>query len=151
MQYFLTLTRQILFNQKPASRRLGSALIELVLVIFLIGSALVTGMGSFSYAQKLSRRHQYRATADSLASEELERLRLAGYAALAAAGSHNLTAAVAARLNELPSAQGQTVITQYDTNLKQLAVTISWRPVANLTNTDSITLTTVLGANGLKP
>ncbi|TSC64907.1 MAG: hypothetical protein CEO22_658, partial [Candidatus Berkelbacteria bacterium Gr01-1014_85] len=40
---------------------------------------------------------------------------------------------------------------QYDTNLKQLAVTISWRPVANLTNTDSITLTTVLGANGLKP
>ncbi|TSC65496.1 MAG: hypothetical protein CEO22_460, partial [Candidatus Berkelbacteria bacterium Gr01-1014_85] len=99
MPNFLTLARQNLLNPVSASRRHGSALIELVLVIFLIGSALVTGMGSFSYAQKLSRRHQYRATADSLASEELERLRLTGYAALAAVGTHNLTPAVASRLN----------------------------------------------------
>jgi prepilin-type N-terminal cleavage/methylation domain-containing protein len=119
----------------------GFSFIEVVVSLFIIGTVIVLSSAILK-AAPLSRHAKFENLALSIAQNELEGLRAAGYSSLPAAGSFSDPL-----LSSLPSGSGSLSVSDFNAKAKQVAVTVSWREEAS-SATSSVSLSTLISSVG---
>ena len=118
----------------------GFSLIEVLVVIFIVGIlSLIYAAGAplIKAANGVANED----VALHAASQELEKLRAGGYAALPASGAFTNT-----QLNTLPSGVGNETITNFNPTIKQVAVIVSWQEISG--NMRSVSLSMLITQTG---
>lgn len=118
----------------------GFALVEVVVSIFIIGIMIVVS-ASLLNGIPASRLALSQSIALSVAQNQMETLRAAGYAALPESGSFTDTA-----LGALASGAGTITVAAYDSETKRVDVSVAW--IEKDANPQSITLTTLITETG---
>lgn len=119
----------------------GFSFIEVVVSLFIIGTVIVLS-GAILKAAPLSRHAKYENLALSIAQNELEGLRSAGYSSLPASGSFSDSL-----LASLPSGSGTVSVSDFNTKAREAQVTVSWREEGSAA-TSTVTLTTLISSVG---
>lgn len=115
---------------------------EVVVTLFLIGVTLLL----FQVTAKslvLNKYNRYREVALRIADKELQTLRTTPFASLPSSGSFSDSL-----LSTLPNGQGAITITDINSRLKDVTVTVSWNNTSG-TATQSIRLQTYIDQGGL--
>lgn len=117
----------------------GFSLIEVVVSIFVIGVMIVASAALLG-GVPASRLARNQSIALTVAQNQIESLRAAGYAALPASGPFSDT-----ELSALSSGAGSIAIAAYDARTKRIDVSVSWEEEAG---PQAITLTTLIAETG---
>lgn len=115
----------------------GFSLIEVVVALFIIGVILVLYQVS-SNAVLLSRSAKNQEIALRIANNKMEELRAGGYAALPESSSFSDS-----QMSSLPGSSATMVITDFNTDTKQILITVQWQEPGSLIPR-TISLTTLI-------
>lgn len=120
----------------------GFSLLEVPIVLAIIAVVLVIFVGA-SNSTILNRNSRDQDLAHQIAVSEMEDLRNLGYAGIPASGSfsHSL-------LTKLPNASAALTSGDYNTDTKQVTVTVTWQEPGSLV-AHSVYFTTLINKNGL--
>jgi prepilin-type N-terminal cleavage/methylation domain-containing protein len=117
----------------------GFTLIEVVIAIFLVGLLAVLTANILT-ATPLATHAKEEQTALAIASNRMEALRAGGYAALPASGPFS-----DASLANLPGGSGEVTVSTYNSNTKEVTVTVSWNEDGTPHDVVLTTLVTEIG------
>lgn len=121
----------------------GFTLIEVLVAIFVIGM-LVALYGVGVMTMSLSREAAHQDVALHAANQQLEVLRMGGYAALPSSGSFS-----SAQVSQLQSGTGAMTISTLNSETKQVVVIVSWQEGSR--GSRSVSLTTFITETGGLP
>lgn len=121
----------------------GFTLIEVLITIFVVG-VLVALYGVGVMTTSLTREAAHQDIALHAASQQLESLRMGGYAALPASGSFSNT-----QITQLPSGSGAMTVSALNAKTKQVVVTVSWQEGSR--GSRSVSLSTYITETGGLP
>lgn len=121
----------------------GFTLIEVLITVFVVG-VLVALYGVGVMTTSLTREAAHQDIALHAASQQLESLRMGGYAALPASGAFSNT-----QVTQLPSGSGAMTISVLNTKTKQVLVTVSWQEGSR--GSRSVSLSTYITETGGLP
>lgn len=121
----------------------GFTLIEVLITIFVVG-VLVALYGVGVMTTSLTREAAHQDLALHAASQQLESLRMGGYAALPASGSFSNS-----QVTQLPSGAGTTTVSVLNAKTKQVVVTVSWQEGSR--GSRSVSLSTYITETGGLP
>ncbi|OGL22184.1 hypothetical protein A2707_02505 [Candidatus Saccharibacteria bacterium RIFCSPHIGHO2_01_FULL_45_15] len=124
----------------------GFTIVEILVVIFMFSTAIITLSSLFSYIQYAQRDVQYLDIASRAARAQVEYLRNGKYSTLSAGTPVNFTSSLPTTLPSGSSGVVTVSIPTGMTGIKRLDVRVEW-PVGNVTK--STTLTALIGASGL--
>lgn len=124
-------------------RACGFSLIEVVLTVFVIGTAFVLYHGAVQNVF-VSRSATYRESALRIALGKLDELRKAGYAALPPSGAF-----ADAGLADIPGGSGSVAVSDFNAGLKQVDVTVSWSEPNAGTNRSVLLSTLIIEDGGI--
>jgi len=120
--------------KKLNSLQQGFSLVEAVVALFIFGVILALYQVSFSTVL-LSRSAKNQEIALRVANNKMEELRAGGYTALPESSSFSDS-----QLNSLASSSANMVITDFNTNTKQILITVQWQePSSSVPKTISLT------------
>ena len=106
--------------------RRGVTLVELMISLVLIGVGLVGVMCMYSQAASTNEYARHASQATIAAQSVLERVQSMTYADLeVSAEPYDVTSLLP---SSLPEASGTMLVEQYAPSLKQVTVTVQWRP-----------------------
>lgn len=120
----------------------GSTIIEILISLFIFGIVLVI-YSAASNTLLLNKGAKNQQLAFRIASNQMETLRATSYASLP--GSGPLSDPL---LSSLPSGTASLQASDYNEDVKEFTVIVSWREVGN-SNTRTVTLTTLITEGGL--
>lgn len=110
------------------------SLIEVLVSLFIVGVILVLYQVSFN-STLLSRSAKNQEIALRIANNKMEELRAGGYTALPESSSFSDS-----QLGSLASSSASMVITNFNTNTKQIVIIVQWRePGSSAPRTISLT------------
>lgn len=120
----------------------GFSILEVLITLFIIGVVLVI-YGAASNTVLLNRNSNNSDLAHYIAVSEMEDLRNLGYDNLPVSGvfSHSL-------LGKLPEASATLTVSSYNSDTKEVTVTITWKDPRAL-NIRNVTFTTLINKYGL--
>lgn len=118
----------------------GFTLIEVLIAVFVVGM-LVALYGVGVMTMSVSREAARKDVALHAANQQLETLRIGGYAALPASGSFSN-----AQVTSLPGGVGSTTVNTYNGETKQVVVEVSWQEAGR--GTRSVLLSTLITETG---
>lgn len=130
-------------HSAETKRNKGFTLIEVLISIFVVG-VLVALYGVGVMTTSLTREAAHQDIALHAASQQLESLRMGGYAALPASGSFSN-----AQITQLPSGSGAMTVGALNAKTKQVAVTVSWQEGSR--GSRSVSLSTYITETGGLP
>ena len=118
----------------------GFSTIEVIFALFLLATALVVYASSLNLVRIL-KTTRYQNLAYHIAQKQLEDMRNTAFSALPGTGAISDS-----QLSSLPSGQGTLTVTDLDTNLKQVTVSVSWTETGL---PKSVNLDTLIYQNGI--
>lgn len=134
-------------QKKPLASRPGSALLELLIAIFLVGVAVTAITMAILYGYKSLKIARAYTSADLLARQQIETIRATGF--------DNLSTPVTTTQTIQPDTHHSVSLTTASTyldaptnNLKQVTVTASWQEGLNQRTVQYVT---ILSSEGLTP
>jgi prepilin-type N-terminal cleavage/methylation domain-containing protein len=119
----------------------GYSLIEVTITIFIIAVVLVLYLAAANTMQ-MTKTAKYKEIALGIANNKIEELRAAGYSSLPGSGSFSTS-----QLSSLPSGSGDLDISDFNSDTKQVEVTVEWQE-PGAPSTKSISLTTLITKTG---
>jgi prepilin-type N-terminal cleavage/methylation domain-containing protein len=119
----------------------GFTLLEVLVTIFIIGLVLVLYQGALGKVG-LIQYAKNQEIALRVANNKMEELRAGGYAALPSSGNFSDT-----QLNSLPNSSASMTITAYNSDTKQVVITIQWDDPSS-SSSKNISLTTLVTKTG---
>lgn len=123
------------------ARSTGFTLIEVLVAIFLVGTATVL-FGAALNTLAFTRSVRYDDTALRIAQQKLETLRAGGYSSLPASGSFSDPL-----LANLPDGYASTTVSDFNAKTKEVIVEVGWQQAGKATR--SISLSTLITQSGL--
>lgn len=120
---------------RRASSR-GFSYVEVIVALFIV-SALVASLGTLVRGLPLTRHIQHQDLALKIAKHQLESVRAGGYGSVPESGPFSDT-----QLSSLPSGTGALTVSDFNTETKQVTVTVSWKEPN--TATSSLALDTLI-------
>ncbi|PIP21382.1 MAG: hypothetical protein COX39_03425 [Candidatus Nealsonbacteria bacterium CG23_combo_of_CG06-09_8_20_14_all_40_13] len=134
-------------NRLPKKYNRGYSLVELIVVIAIAGSVLVTIYLSLLYALKINLRARHSTFAYQSAEQEMEIIRNTPFANLTNQTSGSFLGTVST-LQQLPSGTGTLTIQDYQSNnkIKEIVVIISWQ---EKTQSKQVTQSTLRAEGGI--
>lgn len=121
----------------------GFTIVELVVAIVFLGMVSLGISGLYVSISNIQRQSQYTATANRAAQAEIETLRNSNYNQLTAGQTITFTNQLPAGL---PQATGTVIVSEPQTGLKRVDVTVSYKPGTQQKN---ITLSSLIGVIGI--
>ena len=126
-----------------APRRSGFSLLEIIIAIGIVGAGLVAAE-ALVHAVPLARVTRSEDLALTIANNEIGILRAGGYASVPGSGAFNNTL-----LEALPSGDGTLTVTDWNAEVKQVRVTVSWQEPGEAAR--SLLLSTLIAETGGLP
>lgn len=99
----------------------GFSIIEVLITLFMVGVTLLLFQATAN-AIILNRYARYREVALRIADKEIQTLRTTPFASLPASGSF-----ADSLMSTIPSGQGSLTITDLNSSLKNVTVTVTWK------------------------
>ncbi len=130
-------------NQKNPGQA-GYSIVEVLITLFII-SAILLLYESALQSVALSENTKNQEIALRIAKNKLESLRGAGYDALPASGTFTDTS-----MSTIPSGAGSISVVDYNTKLREVDVTVTWRRKGASTDSSIVLTTLVSKIGGLK-
>ena len=121
----------------------GFTIVELIVTIVFLGMVSIGISGLYISISNIQRQSAYTATANRAAQAEIETLRNSNYNQLTAGQTITFTNQLPAGL---PQATGTVVVSEPQTGLKRVDVTVSYKPGTQQKN---VTLSSLIGVIGI--
>lgn len=129
-------------SEKINKKQSGFSIIEVPITLLIIAVMLII-YGAASNSVNLNRNSKDEDLANHIAVSEMEDLRSGGYAGVPVSGSfsHSL-------LNQLPSGSASLTSSDYNSDTKQVTVTVTWQEPGN-TAAHNVSYTTLINKYGI--
>ncbi len=130
--------------------RSGAIFVELLIAVFILGTAVLAIYLSIIYAGKVNQRARNLNLAQQIASQEIESLRSTSFSNITVPYNGAFIGNPQNASQILPTASANLTTSWFDANNTQIkaVVTISWK---ERTQNRTLSYTTVIGKQGLNP